>query len=67
MQALTRSHALRRARHSLGLAIFMAGSTVLAMQGAALLNSDNAHAPDSRIHTISRPAHGIGKHVGIAT
>ncbi len=67
MQALTNSHALRRARRSLGLAIFMAGSTVLAMQGVELLNTNTANAADSRIHTISRPAHGIGKHVGIAT
>ncbi|WP_374509015.1 hypothetical protein [Niveibacterium sp.] len=67
MHATTCSHALRRARSSLGLAIFMAGSTVLALQGVALLNTAAAQAPDSRIHTISRPAHGIGKHIGIAT
>ncbi|WP_374601895.1 hypothetical protein [Niveibacterium sp.] len=67
MNQITCSHTLRRARRSLGLAIFMGGVTVLAMQGASAIGADQTPHLDPRIHTISSPAHGIGKHVGIAT
>jgi len=67
MQAVTRNHTLRRARRSLGLAIFMAGATVLAMQSVSAFDATTVYRQDTRIHTIGSPAHGIGKHVGIAT